>query len=390
MYTQNTPVHVNLWHRDFWFLALANMLLSFSIYMFIPAMSAGYGMYASDWRGAALTGVYCLGLFVPGPFSSYIIQRHRRNNVCLLAMALLALCTAAMYFIRGLHQTDVATVFSALMALRFLQGMMFGLAHSVLAGVLIVDKCESFLRTEANHSAAWFYRFSLSLGPLAAIVVGNLAGSDVVLLVSALCCVVAMVLVRMVKFPFKAPDENVSVLSLDRFFLPQGIRLFINQMMITTAVGLFLSVGHTAFFYGALMAGFFIALLAQKFVFVNAELRSEMLTGLLMIGSAVLLVLFRDGGAATRIAPVLTGLGAGLVGSRFLLFFIKLGNHCQRGTSQTSFFLSWESGLCVGFALGCHPFGGDVRLVVSLIFIVAAFLMYQFSTHSWYLNHRNR
>ena len=28
MNTQNTPVHVNLWHKDFWVLSLADMLLA--------------------------------------------------------------------------------------------------------------------------------------------------------------------------------------------------------------------------------------------------------------------------------------------------------------------------------------------------------------------------
>lgn len=94
-------------------------------------------------------------------------------------------------------------------------------------------------------------------------------------------------------------------------------------MMIMIAVGLLLGTGHTAFFYAAMMPGFFMALLAQKFVFVNAELRSEILTGLLLIGCALMMSLFRDGGAAARTVPVLTGLGVGLTGSRFLLFSLS-------------------------------------------------------------------
>jgi hypothetical protein len=40
----------------------------------------------------------------------------------------------------------------------------------VLASTLIIDVCESFQRTEANHSAGWFARFSLSLGPMLSLV----------------------------------------------------------------------------------------------------------------------------------------------------------------------------------------------------------------------------
>ena len=394
MYTQNTPVHVSLWHKDFWLLALSNMFLSFSVYMFIPVLPLWCGQLPSGeaWCTAVLMGVYGLGLFSLLPFSSYIIQRYRRNNVCLTAIVLMAVSMAAMFYLQDTATMSRDAIFCMSAVLRFMLGAMFGLAHTVLTSTLIIDKCESFLRTEANHAAAWFFRFSLSLGPLTAVILYSMLGYGTVLLTSVACCLLAILLIRLVDFHFKAPEENMRLVSLDRFFLPQGVRLFFNQMLITAAVGLLLSMEHTAFFYGALMVGFFMALLAQKFVFVNAELRSEILTGLLLIGCAILILLCRDGGVAFRIVPVLMGLGTGLIGSRFLLFFLKLGNHCQRGTSQSTFFLSWESGLAVGLTLGYFP-GLDsngTRLCISLVVIAVAFVMYQFSTHSWYVKHKNR
>ena len=38
MNSQNTPVHVKLWHREFWQLAIANLLLSMSVYMLLPIL----------------------------------------------------------------------------------------------------------------------------------------------------------------------------------------------------------------------------------------------------------------------------------------------------------------------------------------------------------------
>lgn len=396
MYTQSTPVHVNLWHKDFWLLALCNMLLSFSVYVFIPVMPLwcrGIAAAGDSWA-AVLMAAYCVGLFLPGPFTSYVVERWRRDVVCMLSILLMAACMGGMFYLSNASvELDTNVVFCVSVSLRLVFGAMFGLAHSVLASTIIIDKCESFLRTEANHATAWFFRFSLSLGPLVGIIVGALWGTDTVLAVSAACCVVAVVLIRMVDIPFKAPDENVRAVSLDRFFLPRGVRLFSNQFVLMAAVGVLLGIGHTAFFYGAMMGGFFMALLAQRFVFVNAELRSEILTGLLLTGCAVLMLLCRDGNISGLVPPVLTGLGVGITGSRFLLFFLKLGNHCQRGTSQNTFFLSWESGLGTGLAVGYFMGGdgdADVRLYVSLALIVVAFVMYQFSTHTWYIAHKNR
>ena len=38
MNSQNTPVHIRLWHRDFWLMAIANLLLTVAVYMLVPTM----------------------------------------------------------------------------------------------------------------------------------------------------------------------------------------------------------------------------------------------------------------------------------------------------------------------------------------------------------------
>ena len=38
MDTQNTPVHISLWHADFWILAIANLLSTMSVYLLIPIL----------------------------------------------------------------------------------------------------------------------------------------------------------------------------------------------------------------------------------------------------------------------------------------------------------------------------------------------------------------
>ena len=102
---------------------------------------------------------------------------------------------------------------------------------------------------------------------------------------------------------------------------------------------LFLSAEHTSTFYAMLMAGFILAMLSQRFVFVNAELKSEVVTGILLMMAACLMYFSGDRNAINLISPTLLGCGIGIIGARFLLFFLKLSLHCQRGTSQSTFFL---------------------------------------------------
>jgi uncharacterized membrane protein len=145
-------------------------------------------------------------------------------------------------------------------------------------------------------------------------------------------------------------------------------------------------------FYGMMMVGFFVALLAQKFVFENAELKSEIISGLILIGAALLIMLNRKQMIVSYISPVFIGLGIGIIASRFLLFFIKLSKHCQRGTSQSTYILSWEFGMALGLFLGYSFFQDNVHLLLltSIVIIVLSLLFYNFFTHQWYMVHKNR
>ena len=66
---------------------------------------------------------------------------------------------------------DGLTNYLLLILLRFIQGIFYGLSQMVLLGTLIIDTVEAVHRTEANHAATWFGRFSISLGPLLGLVV---------------------------------------------------------------------------------------------------------------------------------------------------------------------------------------------------------------------------
>lgn len=380
-------------------MAIANLVLSMAVTMLIPTLPIWLKESAqlNHQQVGLVMGSFALGLFLPGPFCSYLVQHYRRNMVFMVSVLILAVSMTLPLF-----RLSVQHVFPAILAWRILQGAAFGLAQMVLSSTLIIDTCESHQRTEANHSATWFGRFALSIGPMAALLLMQLSAiikpSSIpfssmatlnVFFLALVCCVVAIVLVACIHFPFRVPEDNVHLLSLDRFFLTSGWSLFINLFLVTLAVGLLMSLPVTVEAYGMVMLGFLLALLAQRFVFQDAELKSEVVSGLLLIGASLIILL------TSRYSPLTTpllGLGVGLVGGRFLLFFIKLSRHCQRGTSQSTFMLGWESGLAVGVGTGYYFFSGRTMemLFVALVLDVLALLMYISWTHRWFLNHKNR
>ena len=392
MNSQNTPVHIRLWHRDFWLMAMANLLLTMAVYVLIPVMPKWLLQTENLTlqETGMIMGAFGVGIFLFGYLTSWLVQRFRRNIACIWAILLMAAMLGWLYYL-DLQKSQFFD-FPILLVQRLALGAAFGVAQMILSSTLIIDTCESFQRTEANHSASWFSRFALSLGPLTGIIVDRLSGFSTVLLVAIGCSLVAIIFIMLVHFPFRTPEENVRVVSLDRFFLPQGWPLIINLMVVTFVVGLLLSMTTSELFYVMVMVGFFVALLAQRFMFRDADLESEVITGLVLTGVALLMMLTRQQTIVSFAAPMFIGFGLGIIGSRFLLFFIKLSRHCQRGTAQSTFFLSWESGLALGIGLGyglLEQQSGPV-LQVALVTTAAVLLFYHFFTHGWYITHKNR
>jgi len=394
MDTQNTPVHLKLWHREFWMLTLANLLLTMSVYMQIPLIPIVMGQdgYSHVEIGVVM-GAYGIGLFLLGGFCSYWVNRYRRSRVCHFSIVAMVACVAVLYRLYTLPDNNID--FWILVVLRLVFGAVFGLAQMVLSSTLIVDVCESFQRTEANHVTGWFARFGMALGPLLVLVLGQYTNVLTIVMVAAGLPALAYLLIKSVNFPFRTPSEVVRFYSLDRFFLPEGWLLFLNLFLITAVLGMMLTLAESSVIYYAMLgAGFVLALLAERLIFQDADLESEAVTGLILMAAALLMDMFSTLPTVRYMVPLLIGAGAGIIGSRFLLFFIKLSHHCQRGTSQSTFFLGWESGLSAGLFLG-HLFyaysdNRQLLLLLCLGLVLLCLLMYNLFTHKWYMAHKNR
>ena len=370
-------------------MVLALLLLTMSVYVLIPILPRWLmevENFTPEETGISM-GVFAVGLYVFGALCSWLVELYRRNVVCMWAIAAVAVDIALLWYLDSLRTEFVE--FGVILLQRLLLGAAFGLAQMVLSSTLIIDTCESAYRTEANHSASWFSRMALSMGPLGGLVAYTFFGFNGVVWLSVGCAAMALLLVKLVKFPFRTPDDYQQVTSLDRFFLPHGTIVYAHLVVFCIVVGLVLALPHSELFYALVMCGFVLALLAQQFVFPDAEQKSIILTGLLLLLASLLVLHVSD---TSPMSPVLLGLSVGLTGSRLLMFLIKLGHHCQRGTSVSTYFLGWETGLALGIALGYGLFYKQTSalLYTAMALTVASLVVYHFHTHSWFLHNKNR
>ena len=121
----NIPVHVRLWNKHFWLLAMANLLLVMSSYMLIATIPLrmevrGYSML----QIALVMGVFFIGIYLFGSLSGYLVQRYRRKNVFNLSILLLLAVTGVLYYLSSLPYNSFD--YMLLVGLRFMQGAFYG------------------------------------------------------------------------------------------------------------------------------------------------------------------------------------------------------------------------------------------------------------------------
>lgn len=349
MYTQVTPVHARLWHRGFIKLLLAHFFLTSAVYMSMSLLSSGLSSPDGYRLFACLMGCYAFGILLPAPFNNFLVQRFRRNRVCLLSVLLFTVSILGFYLTVRLPMASSSGA-TWLMVLRGFSGMTSGLAQMVLCGTLIIDVCESHNRSRANLLTAWCGRAGMAAGTAAGLLY-PLQGATNPWLVIVGLSLAAFLPVATIHFPFRVPDEVHRVVSLDRFFLVQGRRLFVAALLVSMGVGLLLAAAFNASYVLFFLLGISLSwVVPHRWVEQNDSrlpLTAAFLTALLAV------LLARGGTGPSALSAVLLGRAWSLAGSLLLSLLFRRGDHCQRATAQNTYFLASEWGLSAGLLVGC-------------------------------------
>ena len=185
------------WNAEYCKMCFTHFFITLAVFMRFPMFRAWSGENGETLTSTCFCGaVFCIGMFVPGPFNAYLVDAFRRKRVCLCAITGLALAGPAL--------AEAATLWQ-LAAIRLLEGMCFGVFEMSLGGTLINDLSCSQRRTQTDYHFLWFGRLSLPLGLIAAwwLLRGH---TSAYLLQASSCAVIAGMLPFIsLKVPFRAP-----------------------------------------------------------------------------------------------------------------------------------------------------------------------------------------
>ena len=189
--------------------------------------------------------------------------------------------------------------------------------------------------------------------------------------------------------PFRAPFVT-KLYSFDRFLLLRGWVPAINLILITFIPGLLIPLVHPSLndivlgdtgvsmpFFAGVGMGYLASLVIAR-LFIRRQRQ----------------MCIRDrlkAGYSSGISSVLLGLGLGLIMPEFLVMFVKLSHHCQRGTANTTHLLAGEVGITLGIAVACYmDTDTDQMFYIGQIVASVALLFFVLITYPYYIKKKVR
>ena len=345
-----------LWTLHFMRICLANLLLFISLYLLYPVlpvmMASRLGVPVSQ------TGVifilFTLAMFLSARSMPIWSMFTSGNIYVCFRLGLMVAATAGYTLVQNATH---------LLMLCIVQGLSFGMAAT--AGItLAIDITNSTFRSSGNVVFSWAARLGMIIGAALGVYLFRTHGFETLLYVAVALGALGILFVSRVYVPFRAPI-GMKVCSMDRFLLPRGLIPAFNLILIAFIPGLMLPVltgapsdvavgGETVPFFALVGCGFLLSVLIVKLFFrYDNKMWLQIVVGLVtVIGSMAML--FSPETSWNAPAAVLMGLGLGLVTPEFLMMFVKLSQHCQRGTANTTHLLAWELGVGLGIASACH------------------------------------
>lgn len=356
MDNQYTPTYHRMWNHEFVVLLVAEMLLCSSCYMTIttlPFRLLATGSLDVEWTITAMAA-FVVGMCLSGLFGCWLIQRYRRNKVFFLSACFLAACIFALS-LPDLSGKPAVTehLLYIVLAICTASGCAFGSAKRVLSCTLLIDKTESCNRTEANYVAIWIARMTVVAGPIATILLRPEMPATWFYGTAAAIAFVSAALVMSVKFPFRAPEEGTHIISFDRFFLPKSWNVALVITLMAASLGIVISTRFNLENLSSIAAGLVISILVLRYNVVRTGKFTSAVGNICML-TALAAFAFHDGMLDSTLKPMILGLGFGLTSSEQLYKLLNQCDHCQRSTAESTYFMSSDSGLFFGIAIGVY------------------------------------
>ena len=386
-----------LWNRNYTRVWIANFLLYFSFMLLTPL----FPLYLSETFGAdkQMIGIvlagYTLTALLVRPFSGYIVDCYPRRTVLLVSFLLFCLL-----FI-GYPLSGSLLMFAIF---RTLHGAPFG-AATVSNSTVAIDVLASSRRAEGIGYYGLSNNVATAISPSIALLIYGMTGSYQVLFILAiLISGLAFYCNYTVKLTSR-PPANRPPLSLDRFILLKAWRQGVcigcfgfAYGIISTYIAIYgkeeLNItGGTGLFFMLLSIGLILSRLLGGRTLRQGKITQNATVGVLisLIGYLLFATLRNYWGYYG--AAFIIGLGNGHLFPAFQTMFLNLATNDQRGTANSTLYVSWDSGAGLGVLLGgmvSEHWGYHTAFGLMCLANAFGVSFYLLRAKAYFLNHKLR
>lgn len=386
-----------LWNRNYLRVWCANFLLYFSFMLLTPL----FPLYLSETFGAdkqmigiVLSG-YTLTALLIRPFSGYMVDSFPRRRVLLISFFI--------FFVLFIGYPLAASLFM-FAVVRTLHGAPFG-AATVSNSTVAIDVLPASRRAEGIGYYGLSNNVATAIGPTAALVIYGAFESYNMLFA---CAILFSGLAFFCNYTLKLEQKPLAArppLSLDRFILlkawPQGICIACAGFcygVISTYIAIYgkeeLGItGGTGLFFMLLSIGLILSRITGSRTLRKGRIAENASLGVIVSLCGYLLFASMHNNVGYYLSAFIIGLGNGHFFPAFQTMFLNLASNGQRGTANSTLYVSWDSGVGLGVLFGgmiAEHFGFHAAFWVTFVANVIGVMFYFVKAKGYFLANRLR
>lgn len=367
--------------------------MSFSFFILVPTLP----FYLRDTFGIGQSMIgfvlscYTIAVLSIRPFSGFLADTFPRKRVYIIAYCLFV-ATFFGYF-------AITTVLALFIALRIFHGFTFG-TLTTTGNTLAIDVMPSSRRGEGLGYYGVMGNLAMAFGPMVGLFIISSGNYQILFWCSIAAGTTGLIFASMVNAPRRPPAlQPNKALSIDRFFLIEGIPACLSLFMLAIPYGMTTC-------YMALYAtqsgltsstGLFFTVMAVGLISSRLNSGKRVDCGLVTqtIRRGIIIAFFgvlaepalgtaaewsiTAGYVVYFVAALLIGYGFGTMFPAFNTLFINLAPHSRRATANATYLTGWDVGIGCGMLLGgflsehsfalCYLTGAGLVIVSLILFI---------------------
>lgn len=349
-------VKEKLWNGNYVRVWTANFLLFFSFMLLTPL----FPIYLSETFdaskqtiGLVLSG-YTLTALLIRPFGGYLVDSLPRKTVLLSSFFL--------FFVLFIGYPLAGSLW--LFALvRTLHGAPFGLA-TISNSTVAIDVLPSSRRAEGIGYYGLSNNVATAIAPTIALFIYSMTGNYDMLFIMAIIVSGAGLYCNYTLRLATREKKPTQKLSLDRFILLRSWPFIISMVCLSFSYGVIATyvavygkeelgiTGGTGLFFMLLSVGLILSRLTGSRTLREGKIVQNASLGLLvsLVGYFTFAAFHNAWGYYG--AAFIIGLGNGHMFPAYQTIFINLASSAQRGTANSSLFVSWDTGMGLGMLIG--------------------------------------